>query len=169
MDSGALAHTLKPLERDRLVAIDIDPDDRRNRLITLTPLGRARLAASDALWENAQRAFEQAFGRVKSDTLRDALSLLVSDKFATTFEETMVMADEGSSRSSWASLDSESLILLVCQLLGIAQASIRPRLKGRRHSAMEVITRCARLGIVSESPSDDENKSCEGVRIRMNG
>src|ERR1700723_1176326 len=79
MDSGALAHTLKPLERDRLVAIDIDPDDRRNRLITLSPLGRARLAASDALWENAQRAFEQAFGRVKSDTLRDALRLLVSD------------------------------------------------------------------------------------------
>src|SRR5260221_3324998 len=35
MDSGALAHTLKPLERDRLVAVEIDPDDRRNRLITL--------------------------------------------------------------------------------------------------------------------------------------
>src|SRR5271169_5725669 len=36
MDSGALAHTLKPLERDRLLAVSIDPDDRRNRLITLT-------------------------------------------------------------------------------------------------------------------------------------
>src|ERR1700744_924092 len=36
MDSGALAHTLKPLERDRLVAIAIDPDDRRNHLISLT-------------------------------------------------------------------------------------------------------------------------------------
>src|ERR1700732_3926901 len=31
MDAGALAHTLKPLERDRVVAIEIDPDDRRNR------------------------------------------------------------------------------------------------------------------------------------------
>jgi DNA-binding MarR family transcriptional regulator len=40
MDSGALAHTLKPLERDRLVAIAIDPDDRHNRLITLTPKRR---------------------------------------------------------------------------------------------------------------------------------
>jgi hypothetical protein len=29
-------HTLKPLERGRIVAIEIDPDDRRNRLITLT-------------------------------------------------------------------------------------------------------------------------------------
>ena len=36
MDSGALAHTLKPLERDSLVAVAVDPGDRRNRLITLT-------------------------------------------------------------------------------------------------------------------------------------
>src|SRR4029077_422010 len=39
MAPGALAHTLKPLERDRLVAVGVDPDDRRNRLITLTPKG----------------------------------------------------------------------------------------------------------------------------------
>jgi DNA-binding MarR family transcriptional regulator len=96
MDSGALAHTLKPLERDRLVAIDIDPDDRRNRLITLTKLGYTRLAASDALWENAQRAFEKGFGRAKSDALRDAMRFLVSDHFAVTFEETMASVAEGS-------------------------------------------------------------------------
>src|ERR1700761_7759862 len=42
MDAGALAHTLKPLERDRLVAIAVDPNDRRNRLIGLTRQGRAR-------------------------------------------------------------------------------------------------------------------------------
>jgi DNA-binding MarR family transcriptional regulator len=96
MDSGALAHTLKPLERDGLVAIDIDPEDRRNRLITLTPRGRTRLAASDALWENAQHAFEKAFGRVKSEAIRDAMRLLVSDNFAAIFEETMARATEGS-------------------------------------------------------------------------
>jgi DNA-binding MarR family transcriptional regulator len=96
MDSGALAHTLKPLERDKLISIDIDPKDRRNRLITLTPLGHTRLAASDTLWENAQHAFEQAFGHVKSKALRDAMRLLVSDKFAATFEETMTKAAEGS-------------------------------------------------------------------------
>jgi DNA-binding MarR family transcriptional regulator len=94
MDSGALAHTLKPLERDRFVAIDIDPEDRRNRLITLTSLGRTRLAASDALWENAQRAFEQGFGRIKSEALRDAMRLLVSDDFAAAFEETMAATAE---------------------------------------------------------------------------
>src|ERR1700745_1249319 len=53
MDSGALAHTLKPLERDRLVAIEIDLDDRRNRLITLTAKGRAKLTQTDFLWAKA--------------------------------------------------------------------------------------------------------------------
>jgi DNA-binding MarR family transcriptional regulator len=35
MDSGALAHTLKPLERDGLLAVAVDPADRRNRLTSL--------------------------------------------------------------------------------------------------------------------------------------
>src|ERR1700674_476689 len=36
MDSGALAHTLKPLERDRVVSINVDAEDRRNRVTKLT-------------------------------------------------------------------------------------------------------------------------------------
>ena len=86
MDSGALAHTLKPLGRDRLVTIEIDPDDRRNRLITLTAKGRAKLAETDALWTKAQLGFEIAFGRAKSEALREALRFLVSDNFVSTFE-----------------------------------------------------------------------------------
>jgi DNA-binding MarR family transcriptional regulator len=86
MDSGALAHTLKPLERDRLVAVEIDPDDRRNRLITLTAKGRAKLTETDALWAKAQKGFEAAFGKAESEALRDALRFLVSDNFVTTFE-----------------------------------------------------------------------------------
>jgi DNA-binding MarR family transcriptional regulator len=66
MDSGALAHTLKPLERDRLVAIAIDPDDRHNRLITLTPKGVAKVAETDAPWAKAQRGFEITFGQAES-------------------------------------------------------------------------------------------------------
>src|ERR1700722_16575863 len=64
MDAGALAHTLKPLERDRLITITVDPDDRRSRMITLTRQGRAKLAESDVLWAKAQTGFEAAFGRV---------------------------------------------------------------------------------------------------------
>jgi DNA-binding MarR family transcriptional regulator len=89
MDPGALAHTLKPLERDRLVAVGVDPDDRRNRLITLTPKGRAKLAESDALWADAQRGFEAAFGHSESGKLRDALRFLVSDAFAAKFESAL--------------------------------------------------------------------------------
>jgi DNA-binding MarR family transcriptional regulator len=89
MDSGALAHTLKPLERDGLVAVKIDPDDRRNRLITLTPTGRAKLAETDALWAKAQRGFEIAFGGAESEALREALQFLVSDRFVTAFESSL--------------------------------------------------------------------------------
>jgi DNA-binding MarR family transcriptional regulator len=85
MDAGALAHTLKPLERDRLVSIDIDSDDRRNRVARLTPAGRARLVQSDKLWEKAQRGFETAFGRAKSEALREAMQFLVSAEFVQQF------------------------------------------------------------------------------------
>ena len=89
MDSGALAHTLKPLERDRLVAIEIDPDDRRNRLITLTAKGRATLAETEVLWAKAQRGFETAFGRAESESLREALRFLASDNFVSAFQDSL--------------------------------------------------------------------------------
>ena len=89
MDSGALAHTLKPLERGGLIAVAVDPEDRRNRLTTLTRQGRAKLAETDALWAKAQRGFEAAFGAVESDTLREALRFLISDGFANTFERAL--------------------------------------------------------------------------------
>ncbi len=86
MDSGALAHTLKPLERDGLVAVGIDPADRRNRQITLTARGGSRLDKSDIHWEEAQRSFEAAFGRLPSEALREALRLLISPEFIEAFE-----------------------------------------------------------------------------------
>jgi DNA-binding MarR family transcriptional regulator len=85
MDRGALTHNLKPLERDGLVKITTDPDDRRNRIIALTAAGRARLAQSDALWARAQRRFEAAFGGAKSASLRKALEYVVSEDFAAAF------------------------------------------------------------------------------------
>jgi DNA-binding MarR family transcriptional regulator len=87
MDAGALAHTLKPLERDGFIAVAVDPDDRRNRLIALTRQGRQKLAETDSLWANAQRGFEAAFGRAESESLREALRFLISDDFATAYEK----------------------------------------------------------------------------------
>jgi DNA-binding MarR family transcriptional regulator len=86
MDAGGLAHTLKPLVRDGLVAIGVDPQDRRNRLIRLTPRGRTRLKQSDELWETAQKSFEKGFGGTKSQALRKAIELLLSDRFAEEFK-----------------------------------------------------------------------------------
>jgi DNA-binding MarR family transcriptional regulator len=92
MDSGGLAHTLKPLIRDGLVATDIDPQDRRNRLIRLTSAGRKKLRESDALWNAAQKGFEAGFGGVRSEDLRKAMRLLVSDGFTENFESAIASA-----------------------------------------------------------------------------
>ncbi len=89
MDAGALAHTLKPLERDGLVVIAVDPTDRRNRQISLTRRGRAKLAETDALWEKAQRSFEAALGRADSESLRETLRFLTSEPFVAAFENTL--------------------------------------------------------------------------------
>ncbi len=86
MDAGGLAHTLKPLIRDGLVATDVDPQDRRNRLIRLTSAGQRKLRESDVLWEAAQKGFEKSFGGVRSGALRKAMRLLVSDQFTEDFE-----------------------------------------------------------------------------------
>jgi DNA-binding MarR family transcriptional regulator len=89
MDPGALAHTLKPLERDGLVAIAVDPTDRRNRQISLTRRGRVKLAETEALWEKAQRGFEAALGRTESESLRETLRFLTSDTFVAALENTL--------------------------------------------------------------------------------
>ena len=85
MDRGALTHTLKPLERDRLIEIRIDPEDRRNRLVALTAAGRKKLEESQALWKRAQQGFETAFGVAKSAALREALEFVVSEDFVAAF------------------------------------------------------------------------------------
>jgi DNA-binding MarR family transcriptional regulator len=87
MDRGALTHNLKPLERDGLVEISIDPDDRRNRRVALTAAGRAKLAESEPLWKRAQEGFEGAFGVAKSASLRKALEYVVSDDFVAAFSK----------------------------------------------------------------------------------
>ena len=85
MDRGALTHTLKPLERDRLVEIRVDPEDRRNRLVALTAAGRSKIEESTVLWKRAQAGFETAFGVAKSAALREALEFVVSEDFVAAF------------------------------------------------------------------------------------
>ena len=50
IDRTTLTAALKPLERRGLVAVDVDPADRRGRLMRLTGPGRALLAAALPIW-----------------------------------------------------------------------------------------------------------------------
>jgi DNA-binding MarR family transcriptional regulator len=86
LDRSALAHNLKPLERDGLVAILVDPQDKRSRLVELTALGKAKLDESMALWRNAQHRFETAFGPDEAGALRAALAVIASPEFTQAFE-----------------------------------------------------------------------------------
>jgi DNA-binding MarR family transcriptional regulator len=87
IDPSAMAHTLKPLQRDGLVAIAVDPADRRNRQVSLTPAGRTKLDETEAAWCTAQARFETAFGAPEAERLRSALRLLVSNRFSAAFEQ----------------------------------------------------------------------------------
>jgi DNA-binding MarR family transcriptional regulator len=87
LDRSALAHNLKPLERDGLVEVVVDPADKRGRLVRLTPLGETRLAASQVMWRQAQQRFEAAFGPERAAALRDALDTIASPDFAAAFVE----------------------------------------------------------------------------------
>lgn len=88
MDSGGLAHTLKPLERDGFISFSVDPDDRRSKLVALTPAGQTKLDETAALWDKAHHGFEETFGIDKSGPLREALRFLASDEFETMFGKT---------------------------------------------------------------------------------
>ncbi len=89
MDRGALAHNVKPLERDGLIETIPDPADRRNRLIALTRAGRKKIAESERAWARAQVSFEASFGAKRSVALRQALALIASDEFLEAFQSSM--------------------------------------------------------------------------------
>ena len=84
LDRSALAHNLKPLERDGFVAIDVGAADKRSRTIRLTKRGEAKLRESTKLWQTAQDQFEQAFGADRAAALRETLALVASIDFEET-------------------------------------------------------------------------------------
>ena len=86
LDRSALAHTLKPLEKDGLIQVVVDENDRRNRRALLTAAGYTKLAEAMPLWENAQRSFEKVFGVRKAKALRASLKFLASVDFAKAFQ-----------------------------------------------------------------------------------
>ncbi len=78
LDRSALSHTLRPLERDGLVALRCVPEDKRVKRVELTDRGRARLEDGARLWKRAQASFEAVFGCEEAAALRTKLDQLAS-------------------------------------------------------------------------------------------
>lgn len=82
MDRTTLTAALKPLERRGLVTIAQDPDDRRSRLLALTPAGDRLLAEAFPLWQQTHAELEKPFPPGDVDRLRDQLRTLSEDPSA---------------------------------------------------------------------------------------
>jgi DNA-binding MarR family transcriptional regulator len=73
MDRSTLGRLLRPLESRTLVKISASKDDRRQRIISLSPAGASLLKEAKPLWAKAERQFQQVFGADNAFDLRVAL------------------------------------------------------------------------------------------------
>ncbi|MEK7943382.1 MarR family winged helix-turn-helix transcriptional regulator [Pigmentiphaga sp. YJ18] len=76
MDRTTLTAALKPLERDGMVRIEIDPDDRRSRLLVLTDAGHLALARALPIWLATHADVEAGLPDQDADRLRASLRAL---------------------------------------------------------------------------------------------
>jgi len=74
-------HNLRPLEREGLMVLVVDPDDKRSRLAKLTEKGENKLRETAALWQSAQDRFESKFGVEKAKALREVLAIVAGQDF----------------------------------------------------------------------------------------
>ena len=72
MDRTTLTRNLKPLEGEKLV-VSAKSDDRRERLLKLSPAGRQKLRRSYDQWETAQQLFASHLGSKNLRQLRTIL------------------------------------------------------------------------------------------------
>lgn len=68
MDRSTLTSDLRPLEAQGWVTITVG-QDRRSRVITITPGGKKRIEAALPLWRQAQQQIELVLGQGRLQTL----------------------------------------------------------------------------------------------------
>jgi DNA-binding MarR family transcriptional regulator len=73
MDRTTLGRNIKPLVREKLVAVGRERSDRRRKMLRLTAAGTKRVRAAEAAWREAQAKFEAVYGRREAKTLREML------------------------------------------------------------------------------------------------
>ncbi|ODT15228.1 MAG: MarR family transcriptional regulator [Kaistia sp. SCN 65-12] len=76
MDRTTLTANLKPLERQGLLTVAVDPADRRSRRLALTDAGRATLATAVPVWTRVHAEVEGPLGGGEADRLRAELLAL---------------------------------------------------------------------------------------------
>jgi DNA-binding MarR family transcriptional regulator len=76
MDRTTLTAALKPLERRGLLKVTIDPDDKRGRLLALTPAGRKLLARAMPIWTRTHAEIEARLTDGGAELLRGNLRAL---------------------------------------------------------------------------------------------
>ena len=77
MDRTTTTRAVRPLARDRLVAI-APGEDERTRMVRLTPAGEKRAKTAAAAWRAAQKEFEAGYGAAAAESLRNDLARVVA-------------------------------------------------------------------------------------------
>ncbi|MFA1622699.1 MarR family winged helix-turn-helix transcriptional regulator [Rhizobium mongolense] len=76
MDQTTLTAALKPLQRRGWVNVTQNPKDKRGRLLSLTPEGKAVLAAALPIWERTHAALDEKLPGGSGERLRSELQAL---------------------------------------------------------------------------------------------
>lgn len=76
MDRTTLTANLKPLERRGLVEIEVDPADKRSRLLRLTPAGHETLKAAVPVWRKTHDEIDRLLPGGDPEHLRAELIAL---------------------------------------------------------------------------------------------
>jgi DNA-binding MarR family transcriptional regulator len=76
MDRTTLTAALKPLARRGLLHVRPNPEDRRSRLVTLTPAGRKLLANAVPIWEDTHKSLNVLLGGSDANQMRNNLRSL---------------------------------------------------------------------------------------------
>jgi DNA-binding MarR family transcriptional regulator len=77
MDASTLTAAMKPLERRGLVRLIPDVEDRRSRLVQITPEGVALLGEAIRVWHSTHGDLDARLGQGTADALRNGLAQIV--------------------------------------------------------------------------------------------
>jgi DNA-binding MarR family transcriptional regulator len=76
LDRTTLTAALKPLERRGLISLARHPNDKRARLLTLTPRGEALLIDAIPIWKATHAEFDRVLAKDEAKDLRSTLRRL---------------------------------------------------------------------------------------------